>query len=38
MWKTFIALIDNEVKDNFVLRLVVKECDLQFTGEGLKTF
>lgn len=28
MWKTFIALIDNEIKDNFVLKLVIKKCDL----------
>ncbi|MAD86320.1 MAG: hypothetical protein CL912_25460 [Deltaproteobacteria bacterium] len=37
-WKTFTALIDSGAKDNFVSRLVAKECDLQLTGERPKTF
>ncbi len=38
VWKTFIALIDSKAKDNFVLKLIAKECDLQLTGERLKIF
>lgn len=37
-WKTFITLINSKVKDNFVLKLVAKEYDLQFINEGPKIF
>ena len=37
-WKTFTALIDSKAEDNFVSRLVAKECDLQLIGKGAKIF
>jgi hypothetical protein len=37
-WKDLTALIDSGAEDNFISRLVVKECNLRLTGDGPKTF
>lgn len=37
-WRNLTALVDSGAEDNFVSRLVAKECGLQLTGDGPKTF
>ena len=37
-WKTFTTLINSEIEDNFVSKLIAKKYDLQFTGERPKIF